>query len=258
MKNFIPSLGHFALGMFETVGRFVSFLGQIIKASFTPPFYPKLIFKQFLRIGFYSLPVVGLTAAFSGMVLALQTYSGFSRFSAEGAVAMVVVISMVREMGPVFAGLMVAGRVGAAIAAEIGTMKVSEQLDALKTLSVNPFHYLIAPRVIASVLMLPILVIIADIIGVFGGFLIAVEQLGFNPSIYLQKTFMNLETLDVVSGLVKAVVFGFFIAALGCYHGYHSKGGAEGVGTATTLAVVSGSVIVLLTNYFITELFFGV
>lgn len=171
---------------------------------------------------------------------------------------MVVVISMVREMGPVFAGLMVAGRVGAAMAAELGTMQVSEQIDALKTLSVRPFHYLVAPRVIATVLMLPLLTLVADIIGVFGGFLISVEQLGFNPAIYLQKTFLNLEQIDVISGLVKAVVFGFFIAALGCYHGYYSKGGAEGVGKATTLAVVSGSVVVLLMNYFLTELFFGV
>ncbi|MBN1783412.1 MAG: ABC transporter permease [Alphaproteobacteria bacterium] len=257
MEHFLFSLGHFTLNVFETAGRFVSFLLKVIKSSVRPPFYPKLILKQFFRVGFYSLPVVGLTALFAGMVLALQTYSGFSRFSAEGAVSMVVVISMVREMGPVFAGLMVAGRVGAAMAAELGTMRVSEQIDALKTLAVRPFHYLVAPRVIATVLMLPLLTMVADIIGVFGGFLISVEQLGFNPAIYLQKTFQYLETIDVVSGLVKATVFGFFIAGLGCYHGYYSKGGAEGVGKATTLAVVSGSVVVLLMNYFLTELFFG-
>ncbi|MHA1540567.1 MAG: MlaE family ABC transporter permease [Alphaproteobacteria bacterium] len=258
MEKILHSLGKFTLAVFETVGRFMSFLFLITKASFTPPFYPKLILKQFFRVGFYSLPVVGLTAIFSGMVLALQTYSGFGDLSSEGIVSMVVAVSMVREMGPVFAGLMVAGRVGAAMAAELGTMRVSEQIDALKTLAVRPFHYLIAPRVIATVLMLPLLTLVADIIGVFGGFLISTESLGFNPALYLQKTFQSLETIDVVSGLVKGLVFGFFISALGCYHGYYSKGGAEGVGKATTLAVVSGSVVVLLMNYFITEMFFGV
>ena len=166
-------------------------------------------------------------------------------------------LSITRELGPVLAGLMVAGRIGAAIAAEIGTMRVTEQIDALTTLSTNPFKYLVAPRLIAGTLMLPCLVVFADIIGVFGGYLISVYKLGFNPNTYLKLTWDFLEPLDVISGLVKAAVFGFLVALMGCYHGYHSKGGAQGVGLATTNAVVSASILILAFNYIITALFFG-
>lgn len=208
-------------------------------------------------IGYYSLPVVGLTALFTGMVLALQSYTGFARFQAEGSVATVVVLSISRELGPVLAGLMVAGRIGASMAAEIGTMRVTEQIDALSTLSTNPIKYLVVPRLIAGLTMLPLLVLVADIIGVFGGFLVAVYRLNFNPALYLANTWEFLQVVDVVSGLVKAAVFGFFVALMGCYHGYHSRGGAEGVGTATTNAVVSASILILLSNYLITGLFFS-
>jgi phospholipid/cholesterol/gamma-HCH transport system permease protein len=210
-----------------------------------------------MDIGYYSLPVVGLTAIFTGMVLALQSYTGFARFSAESAIPNVVVVSITRELGPVLAGLMVAGRVGAALAAEIGTMRVTEQIDALSTLATNPFKYLIAPRIIAGVLMLPLLVLVADIIGVFGGYLVSVYKLDFNAGNYLKNTVDFLEVADVVSGLVKAAVFGFLVSLMGCYHGYHSRGGAQGVGTATTNAVVSASILILSFNYVITELFFS-
>jgi phospholipid/cholesterol/gamma-HCH transport system permease protein len=216
-----------------------------------------LVFKQIRDIGFYSLPVVGLTALFTGMVLALQTYSGFSRFSAESSVATVVVLSMTRELGPVLASLMVAGRVGAAIAAELGTMRVTEQIDALTTLSTNPYKYLIAPRLIAATLTLPCLVAVADVIGVLGGYLVSVYKLKFNGAAYLQNTVQYLEFIDVFSGLVKAAVFGFIIAVMGCYQGFRSRGGAEGVGTATTNAVVTASILILFANYIVTELFFA-
>jgi phospholipid/cholesterol/gamma-HCH transport system permease protein len=198
-----------------------------------------------------------MTAVFSGAVLALQSYTGFSRFSAESSIATVVVLSITRELGPVLAGLMVAGRVGASIAAEIGTMKVTEQIDALFTLSTDPIKYLVVPRVIASVLTMPCLVLIGDIIGVMGGYLVSVYKLGFNGVTYIKNTVEYLETIDVVSGLVKAAVFGFIIAIMSCYHGYHSNKGAKGVGTATTDAVVSSSILILLSNYLITELFFS-
>ena len=152
---------------------------------------------------------------------------------------------------------MVAGRIGAAMAAEIGTMRVTEQIDALSTLSTNPFKYLVAPRLIAGLLMMPCLVLVADIIGVFGGYLISVYKLGFNPASYMKLTWNFMETLDVVSGLVKAAVFGFLVALMGCYHGYNSEGGAQGVGQATTNAVVSASILILSFNYVITSLFFG-
>jgi phospholipid/cholesterol/gamma-HCH transport system permease protein len=210
-----------------------------------------------LDIGYYSLPVVGLTALFTGMVLALQSYTGFARFQAEGAVATVVVLSMTRELGPVIAGLMVAGRIGASMAAEIGTMRVTEQIDALVTLSTNPFKYLVVPRVVAAVTMLPLLVLVADAIGVLGGYLVGVYKLNFNPSAYLRQTVDYLEWMDVMSGLVKAAVFGFLIALLGCFHGYNSGGGAQGVGRATTNSVVSASIMILVVDYMLTELFFA-
>lgn len=255
--QFLEKIGGFTLFNLSKLGEISLFAANGVKACFTPPFYPKIIVRQIIKIGYYSLPVVGLTAIFSGAVLALQSYSGFSRFNAESAIATVVVLSITRELGPVLAGLMVAGRVGASMAAEIGTMKVTEQLDALRTLSTNPFRYLVAPRMIAAVLMLPFLVLVADIIGVMGGYLVSVHVLGFSPGPYMNSTIQFLETMDVVSGLVKAAFFGFIIAMMGCYFGYHSKGGAEGVGVATTNAVVAASIAILLTNYVITGLFFG-
>jgi len=253
----LARVGRVFLNFLESVGRLTVFAGQGLMHCLLPPYYPRLILRQMIDIGYFSLPVVGLTATFTGMVLALQSYSGFARFSAESAVANVVVLSITRELVPVLAGLMVAGRVGAAMAAEIGTMRVTEQIDALVTLSTNPFKHLVAPRLIAGLTMLPLLVLVGDIIGVFGGFLVSVYKLGFNPANYISKTFDTLETIDVVSGLVKAGVFGFLLALMGCYHGYHSKGGAQGVGTATTDAVVSASVLILISNYFVTEIFFG-
>ncbi|MCD6034404.1 MAG: transporter permease [Rickettsiales bacterium] len=255
--NILQRIGQIFLEFLASLGRLAIFGGKAVNHVFRPPYFPRLIGQQMINIGYYSLPVVGLTAIFTGAVLALQSYTGFSRFNAESSIATVVVISITRELGPVLAGLMVAGRVGASIAAEIGTMRVTEQIDALKTLSTHPFKYLVAPRLIAAVLMLPCLVVIADVIGVYGGYLVSIHTLGFSPSSYLKSTFDYLEMDDVVSGLFKASVFGFAIALMGCYHGYHSKGGAQGVGTATTNAVVTASILILLTNYFMTTLFFA-
>jgi phospholipid/cholesterol/gamma-HCH transport system permease protein len=253
----LTQTGQVALAGFENIGKLAVFAIEAIVSVISGRFYYKQFFKQLWEIGYNSLPVVGITAVFTGAVLALQSYTGFSRFSAESAIATVVVLSITRELGPVLAGLMVAGRVGAAIAAELGTMRVTEQLDALKTLSTNPMQYLVAPRLLAGAVALPCLVVIADIIGVFGGYIVSVEVLGFNSFRYLRDTFLYLETLDVVSGLVKAAVFGFIVSLMGCYYGYHSGRGAQGVGIATTRAVVSASITILLANYFITELFFS-
>jgi len=255
--NFVAGIGRVMLNFLESTGRLAIFTGISVSHIFRPPFYPRLLLRQVIDIGYYSLPVVGLTAVFTGMVLALQSYSGFARFNAEGAVATVVVLSITRELAPVLAGLMVAGRIGAAMAAEIGTMRVTEQIDALSTLATNPYKYLVAPRLLAGMVMLPCCVLVADIIGVFGGYLVAVHKLDFNPSVYLKNTWQFLEFIDVVSGLVKAAVFGFLIALMGCYHGYHSKGGAQGVGAATTNAVVSASILILVSNYLITEALFS-
>ena len=256
MTAFLASIGKIFLAFLAATGSIFLFAARAIAAGLTPPYYPRLILHQILHIGYFSLPVVGLTAIFTGMVLALQSYTGFSRFNAESAVATVVVLSMTRELGPVIAGLMVAGRVGAAMAAEIGTMRVTDQIDALTTLSTNPLRYLVLPRLVAGLLTLPVLVLVADIIGVFGGYLVSTYKLGFAPASYLTHTEQYLETMDVVSGLIKAGVFGFIVALMGCYHGYNSRGGAEGVGQATTHAVVSASILILLSNYLLTEAFF--
>ena len=254
--NFLQPIGRVFVAFLATAGRLTLFSIDGVSHCFRPPFYFRIIGRQMIEIGYFSLPVVGLTAIFAGMVLALQSYTGFARFSAEGAIANVVVLSITRELGPVLAGLMVAGRIGAAIAAELGTMRVTEQIDALTTLSTNPMKYLVAPRLIAGLTMMPLLVLVADVIGVYGGYIVAVYKLGFNPSLYLQNTWDFLKVHDVVSGLVKAGVFGFIVTLMGCYHGYNSKGGAQGVGAATTNAVVSASILILSFDYILTELFF--
>lgn len=257
LLKIFQAVGHSILSFFQTIGALSCFVGKAVRHVFTPPFYPKLILKQFIDIGYYSLPVVGMTALFTGMVLALQSYTGFTRFNAEGAIAGVVALSMTRELAPVLAGLMVAGRVGASIAAVIGTMRVTEQLDALVTLSVNPFKYLIAPRIIAGTIMLPILVLIGDVIGIYGGYIVSIYDLGFASGNYIQQTWDILERMDVISGLIKAAVFGFIVTVMGCYHGYNSGRGAQGVGTATTYAVVSASILILISNFILTQVFFS-
>jgi len=255
--NFLASIGNFVISGFANLGNIAIFTYMAVSHIFRPPFYFRLFWKQMLHIGYFSLPVVGMTALFTGAALAQQIYLGSERFNAEGTVAAIVVIGIVRELGPVLGGLMVAGRVSSAMAAELGTMRVTEQIDALVTLSTDPFKYLIAPRIIAAVLTLPLLVIVANIIGVFGGFIVATEKLGFNVATYLQVTVDYLEWVDIRSSLVKAAVFGFFLSLMGSYHGYNSKGGAQGVGRATTDAVVSSFIMILLTNLLITITLFG-
>jgi phospholipid/cholesterol/gamma-HCH transport system permease protein len=257
MTFLLQPIGRAFLSGLATIGRLTWFTALALIHCVKPPYYGRLLLRQMVDIGYYSLPVVGLTAIFTGMVLALQSSTGFARFSAEAAIPNVVVISITRELGPVLAGLMVAGRIGAAIAAEIGTMRVTEQIDALTTLSTNPLNYLVAPRLVAGTLMLPFLVVVADIIGVFGGYLVSIYKLGFNPAAYLHNTLNFVETLDVVSGLAKAAVFGFLVTLMGCYHGYHSERGAQGVGQATTNAVVSAAILILIFDYVLTELFFS-
>jgi len=256
LLRFLASIGAVSLRFLAASGRMGLFTVAAVSHCVRPPIYLRLILRQLVDIGYYSLPVVGLTALFTGMVLALQTYTGFSSFAAESAVPTVVLLSVTRELGPVIAGLMVAGRIGAAIAAELGTMRVTDQIDALTTLSTNPFKYLVVPRVVAGTIAMPLLVLVADIIGVFGGFLVGNYRLRFNPAAYIQRTADYMQANDVVAGLVKAGVFGFVIALMGCYFGYHSRGGAQGVGAATTYAVVSASIMILVLDYALTALLF--
>jgi phospholipid/cholesterol/gamma-HCH transport system permease protein len=252
----LAAIGRAVIGLCREAGKIAIFAGTGLSHIARPPFYGRLFLKALLDIGYFSLPVVALTAVFTGMVLALQSYTGFSRFSAQGAVAKVVALSMTRELGPVLASLMVAGRVGAAMAAELGTMRVTDQIDALTTLSTNPMKYLVAPRLLAGIIALPILVLIADVLGVMGGYIVSTAKLDFNGFGYLTSTLSFVRTEDVASGLVKAGFFGFLITLMGCYQGYNSKGGAQGVGAATTAAVVSASILILAFDYVLTEMFF--
>lgn len=253
----LATIGAFAIQALASVGRVARFTARTLGRAFSPPYYPTRLIEQMLVIGYFSLPVVGLTAFFTGAALAQQIFTGGSRFNAESTVPAVTVIAIVRELGPVLGGLMVAGRVSSAMAAELGTMRVTEQIDALTTLRTDPYQYLIVPRVVASTLVLPLLVLVANTIGVFGGYLLATGRLDFSQANYLSITARYLEAGDVVSSLVKASVFGFIIALMGCYHGFHSTGGAAGVGRATTNAVVSAFILILLSNLIITVIAFG-
>jgi phospholipid/cholesterol/gamma-HCH transport system permease protein len=254
--NPLQPIGRAVLELLAQIGRVVLFLRDGLWQGLTPTYYVRQIIRQMWSIGYNSLPVVGLTAFFTGGALALQIYQG-SQVNAEFLVASIVALGITRELGPVLAGLMVAGRVGAAIAAELGTMRVTEQIDALTTLSTNPFKYLVGPRIVAAVVTLPILVAIGDAIGIFGGYVIGTRTLGFNSYSYIQNTALFDRMDDITSGLIKAAVFGFIIAAMGCYHGFTSKGGAQGVGRATTNAVVSSAILILAANFFLTKVLFN-
>jgi len=254
--NIFAAIGRSVLALLNSIGRVAIFAGLTLSHLLRPPFYIKEFGHALVTIGYFSLPVVGLTALFTGGALALQIYAGGARFNAETVVPSIVAIGIVRELGPVLGGLMVAGRVAASIAAEVGTMKVTEQIDALVTLSTHPMKYLTVPRVLAATLVLPILVAIGDAIGIMGGYLVGVYRLDFNAAAYMKNTLDFLEFSDVVSGLVKAAVFGFIVALMGCYHGMNSGRGAQGVGRATTNAVVSASVLILASNFILTEVFF--
>ena len=248
-------IGRTVIGGFREIGRISTFSARVLVACVTPVIYLRELLRQCLKIGYYSLPVVGLTAVFIGAALALNIYQGGSRFNAEQFVPNIVVLGITRELGPVLAGLMLAGRVSAGIAAEIGAMRVTEQIDALLTLSGKPERFLYAPRVIAGVLMLPLLVLVADIIGVMGGWLVAVGALDFNGSLYLRNSWSFVTDGDILSGLIKAAVFGGIITLMGCYQGDRSQGGAGGVGRAATLAVVGAAVLILASNYVLTSIF---
>ena len=254
--NFFAHIGRATLEFFAKTGRLATFTGEAVMSCFVPPIYGRLVGQQMMRVGYYSLPVVGLTAFFTGAVLALQIYLGGNRYGAEAIVPQIVVLGITRELGPVIAGLMIAGRVAAAIAAEIGTMKVTEQIDALTTLATNPVKYLVVPRLVAALITMPILTAIGDSIGVFGGYIVATENLGFTGSIYLKNTIDFAKGEDITSGLIKAAVFGVIVALMGCYHGFNSKGGAQGVGRATTDAVVSSCILILAADFLLTAVLF--
>jgi phospholipid/cholesterol/gamma-HCH transport system permease protein len=249
-------IGFRVLGFLEESGRVMLLFLKTVAFIFRPPFDIRNLLKQVEYVGIKSIPVILITGGFTGMVLALQSYTGFKRFNAEAFVGTVVALSMTRELGPVLSGLMVSGRVGSAMAAELGTMQVTEQIDALYTLAINPIKYLVVPRFLASLIVMPILTTFSDIIGIMGGYLVSVMLLGSNPTVYMRRTYDYLDLEDVYIGLLKACIFGMIIATIGCYQGMYTRGGAEGVGKATTNAVVISSLLILIANYFTTALLF--
>ena len=256
LRNFFHVIGSFSITFIQETGKITLLLWKALILIFQRPLNLKNILKQMEEVGIKSIPVVLITGAFTGAVLALQSYTGFKRFNAETFVGTVVALSITRELGPVLTGLMVSGRVGSSMAAELGTMQVTEQIDALYTLAVNPIKYLIVPRLLAALIMMPVLVIFADLIGILGGYFVSVKVLHSNPYIYMERTWDYLELNDIYSGLFKAGVFGIIIATISCYQGFFTEGGAEGVGRATTKAVVLSCLLILIFNYIITALLF--
>lgn len=249
--NSIERLGGLIIRFADQIGSVLLLASSAIKQMVVPPWEVRNTFRQMLEIGIKSLPVVLVTAVFTGMVFALQTYTGFKRFGAQSLVGSVVALSMTRELGPVLTSLIVAGRAGAAMAAELGTMRVTEQIDALETLATNPVKYLIVPRFISGIIMLPSLVIISDIIGILGGYAVTVGLFGASSTVYWKRTWDYLEVNDVYGGLIKACFFGASIAIISCHRGFYASGGAEGVGKATTGAVVLSSMTILISDYFL-------
>ncbi len=252
----MATLIRLAESFFTEMGRFAMMLWRVLMWTPRPPYDWRQLFQQMQRVGVQSIPVVALTALFTGMVMALQSYRVLVRFSAEGYVGSLVGVSMVRELACVLGALMVAGRCGSAMGAELGTMRVTEQIDALEVLATDPIHYLVVPRVWATALMLPLLIAMADAVGIYGGYVVAVLMMGANPVTYASNSFQFMELNDLTSGLIKAAVFGLLIAVIGCQKGFYTRGGAAGVGRSTTQAVVLGSIAVLIADFFLTKVLF--
>jgi phospholipid/cholesterol/gamma-HCH transport system permease protein len=256
MIALLDRIGRVFISLFEQTGLWFRMLWRAMRWSIRRPYDVAEWFRQMVRLGVNSIPVVFLTAMFTGMVLALQTYIGFQRVHAENFVGSVVALAMLRELSPVLVGLMVTGRVGSSMAAEIGTMRVTEQIDALQALATEPVQYLFVPRIIAGIIMLPFLVILGDALGIYGGYLVTVKLLNANAVLYERNTFQFLQMKDLWSGVIKAAAFGLILTHTGCVRGYYTSGGAEGVGRATTNAVVSASLIILLSDFFLTKILF--
>ncbi|WKZ33349.1 MAG: ABC transporter permease [Thermodesulfobacteriota bacterium] len=249
IRAYLESIGRSAQRFVEAAGLMAIMLMRALVLVFTPPVKFRNIFKQMEFVGVQSLFVVVLTGSFTGMVLALQGYNALKRFGAESLVGPTVALSMARELGPVLTGLMVTGRAGSAMATELGTMRVTEQIDALVTMAVNPVKYLVVPRIIAGVLMFPLLTIVTDFVGVVGGYVIGVQLLGINPGVYVGRTIDFVQVSDIMTGLYKSTVFGLITTMVACFNGFYTTGGAEGVGRAATLSVVTASVMILVSDY---------
>lgn len=258
MIPIINWVGNAAISLCTATGRFILFFFNVVKSIISFKLQPSKIFDQMLHIGIHSSLITIITGTFAGAVLAYQSFDGFHKFGGENLLGSVVALSMIRELGPVFTGLMVAGRAGSLIAAEIGTMRITEQIDALRTLGINPFQYLIIPRILGATLIMPFLTLFAMIAGIAGGYLTSVYGLGLTPDAFVSHIKEIVEPFDIIGGLIKAAVFGLILSWVGCYKGYFTSGGARGVGLATTQSVVVGSILIIISNYFLAMLLFGV
>ena len=258
MKHFLEMVGKRFIEFIKYTGGISILMFQTLFWIPMPPLRRRQIFEQMAKIGVDSLPVVFLISMFTGMVLTLQSAYQMQRFSAEMYVASLVAFSMTRELGPVLTALIVAGRVGASITAELGTMQVTEQIDALETLATNPVKYLVVPRFLALIIMLPFLTIYSDIVGIFGGYLIGVYKLGISHAMYMKNTWQPLKYKDVYTGLIKSFFFGIIVCIVACYEGMTAEGGAEGVGRSTTTSVVVSFILIIASDCFFTALFYFV
>lgn len=251
--SLLNALGRIVMEFLRQLGEFLIFCRSFFRWLFRPPFRRDALFRQMEFIGVKSLAIIALTGTFTGMVFALQTGYAFRLFNAQAFVGSTVGLALSREIAPVFTALMVVARAGSAMSAEIGTMKVTEQVDALSAMAVNPFHFLVVPRVVASTVMVPLLTVIFNYIGVVGAYFVSVTMLEIDPNLFQQKLVYYVDVSDFVGGLFKASVFGFLLALISCYRGYRTEGGAEGVGRSTTQAVVASSVAILVVDYFLTS-----
>lgn len=254
MPNPVEQLGALSLSLLREMGRMVNFLVYALYKIISSPGKPIHILKQLYFIGAKSFFVIFLTASFTGMVLGLQGYYTLTKFGSEGMLGSAVALSLIRELGPVLSALMVTGRAGSAITAEIGIMKITEQIDALRTMALEPFKYLISPKIVGAVIAVPLLCAIFDVVGIYGGYLVGVKLLGVNPGAYFHEMEKSVEWKDVYSGIIKSISFGVIISWVCCYKGYYAGHGAEGVSRATTSAVVMSSVLVLIWDYFLTSI----
>lgn len=256
VQDWFAGVGVYCLDFFSEVGGISMVFWRTNVSFFTAKLRTTETIEQMYKIGVASLPLVSLTSLFTGMVLALQSAYQLQIFSAAQFTADLVSLSIVRELGPVLTAMVVAGRVGASIAAEVGTMKVTEQIDALQSLATDPVQYLVVPRYVAAVIMLFMLTIYADVIGILGGYLVAILKLDMSSNQYIRRAIDILLLKDLFTGLAKAFVFGMVISTVGCYYGFEARGGAEGVGTATTKAVVSSMITIIALDCFFTGLFY--
>ena len=256
LSNFIDNTGKYTLKICESLGTIGFFLLKAISTAFQTRLKLKKVFYQMLHIGVNSISVVMLTGASSGAVLAYQSYQGLSRFNGEQFLAPIVFISMVREFGPVLSAIMVTARAGSSMTAEIGTMRITEQIDALLTLCINPFQYLIVPRIVATIIILPYLSLFCSLFGILAGYIVSVLLLGINSELYMKSIKESVELFDITSGLIKSATFGFLLSWIASYKGYTTSGGSKGVGISTTQSVVYACVSIFIADYVLTALMF--